>query len=651
MASHKVKLLGGALALFVSQLAMAVGLGDIKLHSALNEPLDAEIELLNVGELTDLEMLVGLASRKDFERAGVTREFFLTGLQFTIDLSGPKPKVRVKSQKPVREPYLDFLVEMQWPSGRLLKEYTLLVDLPVYSEDKPQAKSVDTPSSTPSVAERKPESRPSRPVQQPRAELDVGGDYQVERGDTLWGIARRSRPQGASIHQTMVAIHELNPRAFVRGDINLLKRGEVLRLPANHQITASHREAVSEVAAQQPSGALIDAVDTPAAAPEQAVEEPQGRLKLSAALGGEQPAVESDSYSTAESDNAQQDGANGAARELLENELTITQEELARKDRELEEAKQRIAMLEAQQETQRLIDLQSDGAGAAQAMASESAKVEQPVAETVADAESAADKMDVIDSEPAESGAASDEPQQDFWQQYKYYLMAGAGALLLLLIVLGLRRKNEDTDTADDFVFDEEIEPVFAQPEIAAKPETASEPEPSPEPQEVDLEEDDQLFAAEAFDMEEPEEEAEGPAEEESLAVEEVAEQEQEMLPILEESEAEAATDSAEGDDDLDFDIDLELGDDLVVSDDDSDEEDLDLDQLEVVADVTAEEADSDLDLDIDGDEIGTKLDLAKAYSDVGDKDGAREMLEEVVEEGNDEQQREAKKLLEALDD
>ncbi|MCV6603998.1 MAG: hypothetical protein OIF34_01740, partial [Porticoccaceae bacterium] len=195
MASPKVKALSAALALLVSQAASAVGLGDIKLKSALNEPLNAEINLLNVGDLDELELFVNLASRKDFERAGVPRDFFLSGLRFEVDLSGSQPKILVKSEKPVREPFLDFLVEMQWPSGRLLRNYTLLIDLPVYSDEKAKPKAIESSSSGSSSA--RPAPQPSAPAPQLAAgsDLEAGAEYQVARGDTLWNIARRSKPQ------------------------------------------------------------------------------------------------------------------------------------------------------------------------------------------------------------------------------------------------------------------------------------------------------------------------------------------------------------------------------------------------------------------------------------------------------------------------
>ena len=112
----------------------ALGLGEVKLYSALNQPLVAEIELMQLNDLTRNEILSNLASKTDFERAGVERPFILNNLRFTTKV-GPDGKglIKVTSDSPVHEPYLNFLVEVHWPSGRLLKEYTLLLDPPAFN--------------------------------------------------------------------------------------------------------------------------------------------------------------------------------------------------------------------------------------------------------------------------------------------------------------------------------------------------------------------------------------------------------------------------------------------------------------------------------------------------------------------------------------
>jgi len=115
-----------------SGMAHALGLGEVTLQSSLNQPLVAEIELLEVRDLAPNEVIPSLASPEDFVKAGVDRQYFLTDLKFTPVLKpNGKSVIRVTSSKAVREPYLNFLVEVLWPNGRLLREYTLLLDPPL----------------------------------------------------------------------------------------------------------------------------------------------------------------------------------------------------------------------------------------------------------------------------------------------------------------------------------------------------------------------------------------------------------------------------------------------------------------------------------------------------------------------------------------
>lgn len=139
-----------AASVLTSGMAHGLGLGEITLKSALNQPLDAEIELLEVRDLGSGEVIPSLASPEEFSKAGVDRLYYLTDLKFTPVVANGKSVIRVTSSKPVQEPYLNFLVQVLWPNGRLLREYTVLLDPPLYS---PQAAA----------------SAPQAPVSAPRA--------------------------------------------------------------------------------------------------------------------------------------------------------------------------------------------------------------------------------------------------------------------------------------------------------------------------------------------------------------------------------------------------------------------------------------------------------------------------------------------------
>ncbi|VVN97125.1 hypothetical protein PS718_02362 [Pseudomonas fluorescens] len=142
-----------------STLSMALGLGEISVHSALNQPLKADIALLDVGTLTQNDLSVSLATADEFSRAGVERVFFLNDLKFTPILHGHRQMIRVTSSKPVNEPFLNFLVQLNQPNGRLLREYTVLIDppgspgiVPATDEPDPRAQSSAFPTVEPVAA-------------------------------------------------------------------------------------------------------------------------------------------------------------------------------------------------------------------------------------------------------------------------------------------------------------------------------------------------------------------------------------------------------------------------------------------------------------------------------------------------------------------
>ena len=252
-------------AIWCPGLANALGLGELTLKSYLNEPLHAEVELLELGELDTSQVKVRLATREDFSRAGVERDYFLTSLRFVVQPDGGGGKLVITSTLPVREPYLNFIVEARWPTGRLLREYTVLLDPPVFvgSEQGITARASSEQRRPPSREPERPGERsrepglsstrraePSRSFGAGATDSPISGEeYLVRRDDTLWRIAEQARPAGASVQQTMLDIQRLNPEAFIGGNINRLKSGYVLRMPTADQITQqSFEQAIAEVA-------------------------------------------------------------------------------------------------------------------------------------------------------------------------------------------------------------------------------------------------------------------------------------------------------------------------------------------------------------------------------------------------------------------
>lgn len=361
----KVRKLAVALALaggLGSGVAQALGLGEIELQSYLNQPLNAEIDVNRVRGVSPDEIIVNLASEQAYERVGLRRDYFLTRLNFEVTTAPSGDVViNVTSSEPVREPYLSFLVEVTWPSGRVMREYSLLVDPPVYAEDSGDSEPVQRsqarqPSSQPRATSQQQSQAPSGTTSSPRT--SVGDSVTVQASDTLWEIAQRIRPDNnVSMQQVMLAIQDLNPDAFINGNINRIKRGAVLRVPDADQVRSrTQAQANREVAAQNRALAQpepqVDATQpdvASAGAGEGADQAGSDELRLVVPEDGDDARSEG---------SAGGDGRQGGTADAGE---AIALEELDRVERENEELNSRVEDLQDQVETlQRLIELKDN---------------------------------------------------------------------------------------------------------------------------------------------------------------------------------------------------------------------------------------------------------------------------------------------------
>lgn len=437
-----------------SGMAHALGLGELTLKSTLNQPLVAEIELLDVKDLTAAEVVPSLASPEDFAKAGVDRQAFLNDLTFTpvLNASG-KSVLRVTSSKPLSEPMVKFLVQVMWPNGRLLRDYSVLLDPSKFSPETADAAAQPTPSQTITA----PTTGATHPTQ-----------YTTTPRDTLWEIAAKAR-NGGSVQQTMLAIQALNPDAFIGGNINRLKTGQVLRLPDAVQSTAlPQSKAIAEVAAQNEAwrqGRRY--VAKPGTGQQQLDATSRGRGNA----GAGQNAQDNLSLVSAESAKARGKGPAGDAK-ALSNKLAVTQESLDTTRRDNEELKSRVSDLQSQMDKlQKLIELknnqlaklQAEGAGAAPAANPAAPAVPAITAELAATppatpAEAAPTPESAI-APPAETPVepvVAPKPPVDEEKTFNDLLtnpillgLIGGGAVVLLLLLLLLARRRKAQQEAE----------------------------------------------------------------------------------------------------------------------------------------------------------------------------------------------------------
>lgn len=392
---HVCRAAAALLLLACSQAALALGLGDIRVLSKPGEPFLAEIPVIS-NEPGELERArVALASPATFARVGLERpQGLVSDLQFRFTQTRKgRAVIQVSSRMPVDVPSLSFLIEVDWGQGRLIREYSALIDAPNTAAaidapaiDAPAAAQPsdriarETSTAAPAPAAAATPAAPSaRPAAAPRpapAPAAAPGDAlaPVRAGQTLSQIAGQlARGNGHSLDQTMVALLRANPDAFIRGNLNLLKQGAVLRTPREEDLAsldaAAAEAVVREQAAQwrqarapvpQPAQAQQDAA-TAQAAPKPAAAAPAAasgaRLEIAPAV----PATRREAGTKSGT------GAGDEGDMVATQQLQQAREDLAARDAEVQELRSRVEQLEklkAQQ--QQLIALKDSDLAAAQ---------------------------------------------------------------------------------------------------------------------------------------------------------------------------------------------------------------------------------------------------------------------------------------------
>lgn len=208
--------------LFLPFTAQALGLGSLRVNSRIGEPLNLYIELLSASSADMKTLTVELASREDFRRIGLLYPEEAAQVRFEVD---GNRGVRMVTDGPVDAAYLHFLVAASWPGGKLVREYTALLDPPLYKKRAPDVKAL-----------------PATPPARQQAARPRTDTYTVVGGDNLSSIVKRLElAELVSSHQAMMALYDANPRAFA-GNINLLKKGAILYIPAPEEMRQLDRK-------------------------------------------------------------------------------------------------------------------------------------------------------------------------------------------------------------------------------------------------------------------------------------------------------------------------------------------------------------------------------------------------------------------------
>ncbi|MEA9586474.1 FimV/HubP family polar landmark protein [Xanthomonas sp. WHRI 10064A] len=382
--------IGALLLMACSGAGMALGLGDIRVLSKPGQPLVAEIPVISnePGELDNAR--VALASATTFARVGLERPQGLVSslqFQFAQDARG-RAVIRVTSSQPVDQPAINFLIEVEWSQGRLVREYAALVDAPNTAAaiaepaiDAPRAGASNTiarePAAAPAVERTDRDAgaaaAPTRAAATAPAATQAGDALPAVRsGQTLSEIAAGlARSSGHSLDQTMLALLRTNPDAFVNGNINRLKQGAVLRTPqedALAQVGAAEAAVmVREQAAQwrQARSAIPQPADAGAAAATPAPAAPAASTAAGAGARLEiAPAVASQTNTAGATSGT---SAEGEGEMAANQQLQQAKEDIATRDAELQDLRSRVADLEKlKQQQQALIAMKDTDLAAAQ---------------------------------------------------------------------------------------------------------------------------------------------------------------------------------------------------------------------------------------------------------------------------------------------
>lgn len=480
-----------ASAVLLSSAASAAGLGKLTVLSALGQPLRAEIELTAVSNDEANGLVAKLASPDAYRAANIEFNPALLSLRFNVEQRGGRQFVRISSTQPLNEPFVDLLLELAWDNGRLVREYTFLLDpaelrapqsaqiaaAPAPAAQRPRAAA---PAAEPPSQAAAPASRSQRGARAdarandsaaaeetgPRAP-NAASRYRVRRGDTLSGIASRIKPNDVSLDMMLVALYRANPDAFIGNNMNRLKSGQILSVPDGDALRGGDAEEArgtvvahaADFDAYRAKLAGQVATSTPAreAAPGQSA---AGRIT---AKVEERPTAANESQDQLRLSKATPAPASGAAGGV--NSTATSAEDTIAKEKELADAQQRVKELE--KNVNQLEDLITVKSGAGAAATERAANGMQPIAPANEAAEAPAQPAPKIKPKAAKPAPPPEKSLLDTLMDNITYIGAGVAVLALAALGLSQRRKKKPAPKAAAAAAEPSILGAAAQPASA----------------------------------------------------------------------------------------------------------------------------------------------------------------------------------------
>ena len=474
-------------------VVQAAGLGKLTLSSALGQPLAAEIEIVTTSSDDVASLKASVATREAFAQAGINYESVLSAVKASVESrSNGNPYIKLTSPQAVNDPFLMILMELSWSSGRILREYTILLD-PV--ETNTQNLAAASTGSTPAiVATRLDEERTSSAEKDnptanssPKRKNNAAGQTKksygpVKRGDTLSSIARQVSPAGVDLNQMLVALYHANRDAFIADNMNLLKAGAVLKIPEKNEIASidtttakaeikmqtadwrSYRGKLADISRESPASRTISQSD-------------QGQITTT--LDKKSAAAPSASKEVLKlSSGAQLPDKDGKIPDAnLVDRLRMMEEDAIARNLALKEANERVAMLEKSIDNlKQLLELKDSVLAQAQLKAEPASKTTvKPEIQTATAVDTIAEKGPKQESEstaaqeipvtqPAPEAIAKTAPATplplppdtedqswiDLLLNYIEYIAAASVLGLSLILLMMKRRRNQLEEAGEE---------------------------------------------------------------------------------------------------------------------------------------------------------------------------------------------------------